>query len=184
MVDRGYCARRGASLTVDLVVTFGGRHRARGGAAAAFRRQRWAIAGSLLLVALVAAAGAGTAQAAAAPPTLPLGFSDKVVLSGLTHPTKVRFSPDGRVFVAEKSGILKVFDSLSSPTPTVVADLRSDVYDYRDTNGLRGLALDPNFPASPYVYLLYTWDNNPAQNTNPGVTPVTWNDDCPTPPGW
>ena len=30
------------------------------------------------------------------------------------------FSPDGRVFVAEKSGLIKVFDSLDDTTPTVV----------------------------------------------------------------
>src|SRR4051812_26452203 len=168
---------------------FGGRQAASKNPAAeapAFCRPRWAIGGVgvlFLIVALLAAAAVSAAQAAAAaPPTLPLGFSDKVVLSGLTHPTKVRFSPDGRVFVAEKSGILKVFDSLSSPTPTVVADLRSDVYDYRD-NGLLGLALDPNFPASPYVYLLYTEDYNPIAYAFPGVTPATWNDACPTPPG-
>ena len=32
--------------------------------------------------------------------TLPAGFRDTVVLSGLTNPTVVQFSPDGRIFVA------------------------------------------------------------------------------------
>src|SRR4051812_33942426 len=116
------------------------------------------------------------AQAAVAATSVPAGFSDKVVLSGLTFPTNIRFSPDGRVFVAEKSGILKVFPSLSSPTPTVVADLRPEVDDYWD-RGLLGLALDPNFPTNPYVYLLYTYD------AGPGQTAPVWNDGCPTPPG-
>ena len=48
-----------------------------------------------------------TAQAA----TLPAGFSESVVFSGLTNPTVVRFAKDGRVFVAEKRGVIKVFDS-------------------------------------------------------------------------
>ncbi len=46
-----------------------------------------------------------TVQAA----TLQAGFSESIVFSGLTYPTAVRFSPDGRVFVAEKSGLVKVF---------------------------------------------------------------------------
>ena len=48
--------------------------------------------------------------------------------------------------------------------------------DYWD-RGLLGLALDPNFPATPYVYLLYTAD------APPGGTIPTWNDGCPSPPG-
>src|SRR5919109_2971044 len=45
--------------------------------------------------------------AAAAPPS---GFQETVALSGLTNPMAVRFAPDGRIFVAEKSGVIKVFD--------------------------------------------------------------------------
>ena len=51
--------------------------------------------------------------------TLPAGFTESTVFSGLTNPTAVRFSPDGRVFVAEKSGLIKVFANLSATTPTV-----------------------------------------------------------------
>ena len=79
------------------------------------------------------------------------------VLSGLTSPTAVRFSPDGRVFVAEKSGLIKVFDSLADTTPTIFADLRHEVDDYWD-RGLLGMTLDPSFPADPYVYVLYAFD--------------------------
>jgi glucose/arabinose dehydrogenase len=41
----------------------------------------------------------------------PTGFQDTVVFNGLSNPTSMRFSPDGRVFVAEKSGLIKVFAS-------------------------------------------------------------------------
>ena len=50
--------------------------------------------------------------------TLPAGFQESIVFSGLTNPTAVRFAPDGRVFVAEKRGVIKVFDSLTDTTPT------------------------------------------------------------------
>jgi len=121
------------------------------------------------------ATGSATAAATAAA-TVPSGFSDDVVLSGLTNPTAVRFASDGRIFVAEKSGLLKVFDSLADTTPTVVVDLRTEVDDYWD-RGLLGLALDPNFPTAPYVYLLYAYDGAP------GMTAPQWNDACPSPPG-
>ena len=45
------------------------------------------------------------------------GFQETTAFSGLTQPTAVRFSPDGRVFVAEKSGLIKVFDGLGDTTP-------------------------------------------------------------------
>ncbi|MFB9234759.1 PQQ-dependent sugar dehydrogenase [Plantactinospora siamensis] len=90
--------------------------------------------------------------------TLPVGFTDQLVFGGLTEPTAVAFSPDGRVFVAEKSGLIKVFASLTAKTPTIFADLRTNVYDYEDL-GLIGLALPPGFPTSnPYVYVSYTYD--------------------------
>ena len=91
------------------------------------------------------------ASAAAAPAAnYQTGFSEQTVFSGLTNPTAIRFSSDGRVFVAEKSGLIKVFDSLTDTQPDVFADLRTQVHNFWD-RGLLGLALDPDFPASPYV---------------------------------
>ncbi len=104
------------------------------------------------------------------------GFNDTTVWTGLTTPTSIRFSPDGRVFVAEKSGIIKVFDNLSDTTPTVFADLKTDVDDYWD-RGLLGMTLDPDFPASPYVYALY------ARDAFLGGSSPVWNDTCLDPPG-
>jgi hypothetical protein len=62
--------------------------------------------------------------------TLPSGFQEEEVFSGLTNPTNVQFSKDGRVFVAEKSGLIKVFDGLSDTTPTTFADLRTKVHNF------------------------------------------------------
>ncbi|HET7759031.1 MAG TPA: PQQ-dependent sugar dehydrogenase [Gaiellaceae bacterium] len=114
--------------------------------------------------------------AAPAAPVLPAGFQDTVAFSGLTQPTNLRFAPDGKIFVAEKGGLVKVFDSLSDTTPTTVVDLHTEVDDYWD-RGLLGLALDPQFATNHYLYLLYTYDAPPN-----GTAPV-WNDACPSPPG-
>ena len=68
---------------------------------------------------------AGSAPATSAA-TLPANFQESIVFSGLTNPTAVRFASDGRVFVAEKGGVIKVFDSLSDTTPTRFADLSDE----------------------------------------------------------
>jgi glucose/arabinose dehydrogenase len=107
---------------------------------------------------------------------LPTGFQDTQVWGGLDNPTNIEFAPDGHVFVAEKSGLVKVFDSQTDPTPDVFADLRTNVHDFWD-RGLLGLAVDPGFPARPYVYVLYTYD------APIGGSPPTWGDGCPNPPG-
>src|SRR5919202_1986888 len=127
---------------------------------------------------LVALALPGTAGAA----TLPSGFRETMVFSGLTKPTAVRFAPYGRVFVAEKSGLIKVFDSLSDPTPTIFADLSTEVPNYWD-RGLLGLALDPSFPTKPYVYVLYTHDAAIAGAAPRWGSPGATSDGCPNPPG-
>ena len=86
-----------------------------------------------------------------------VGFRDTVVMSGLTSPTTFRFAPGGFVFVAEKSGIIKVFEGFGDSSPLIFADLRTQVFNYWD-RGLLGLALDPGFPAEPYLYVAYAHD--------------------------
>jgi glucose/arabinose dehydrogenase len=113
---------------------------------------------------------------------LPSGFHDYVVFDGLNLPTAVELSPDGRVFVAEKRGVIKVFDSLADRTPTVFADLRTNVYNSWD-RGLLGLALPPDFPSNPSVYVLYTYDAMPGGTAPRWGRPGVDTDSCPTPPG-
>ena len=145
-------------------------------------RRKWVLASAFSLVVGGLALVSVTSEAQGA--TTPPGFSESVVFSGLTNPTALRFSPDGRVFVAEKRGVIKVFDSLADPTPDVFADLNANVHNFWD-RGLLGMALDPGFPANPYVYVLYTYDHElgssaPAPRWG---TPGVYSDPCPTPPG-
>jgi glucose/arabinose dehydrogenase/PKD repeat protein len=117
------------------------------------------------------------AQDLVAAAALPPGITDSVVKTGFTDPTSIRWAPDGRVFVAEKTGRILVFDSLSDPTPTVWADFSTRVHNFWD-RGFLGMALDPNFASRPYVYALYTYDKAPNSAQVP-----RWGDTCPTPPG-
>jgi glucose/arabinose dehydrogenase len=113
---------------------------------------------------------------------LPPGFQESVAFSGLTNPTVVRFSPDGRVFVAEKSGLVKVFDNFSDTSATVFADLRTNTYNFWD-RGMLGMALDPQFPTDPYVYVLYAYDADIGGTAPKYGMPGATFDPCPTPPG-
>ncbi|TCC64536.1 PKD domain-containing protein [Kribbella pittospori] len=139
--------------------------------------RRWVAAACVLLLVPLA-----TIESASAVAQVPAGFSEQVVFTGLSNPTNVAFSPDGRVFVAEKSGLIKVFDSLDDPTPSIFADLRTQVYNYWD-RGLLGMALHPDFPADPRIYVLYTHDGLIGGPTPKWGTAGATDDPCPSPPG-
>jgi glucose/arabinose dehydrogenase len=93
-------------------------------------------------------------------------FAESYVFEQLVQPTGVEFSPDGRVYISEKSGLIKMFDSLTDTTPTIVADFRAETHNFWD-RGMLGMALHPNFPATPYIYLLYSYDGDVGQNNAP-----------------
>jgi len=79
-------------------------------------------------------------------------------VSGLTQPTTLDWTPDGEyLLVAEKRGSVRVIDNQGNLRSTPLIDLSNQVNDTRD-RGLVGLAIHPNFLATPYVYLLYTYD--------------------------
>jgi glucose/arabinose dehydrogenase/PKD repeat protein len=110
------------------------------------------------------------------------GFTESVVLSGMSEPTDVAFAPDGRVFIAEKSGLIKVFSGLDTTTPTIAADLRTQVHNFWD-RGLLSLAIDPQFPIRPYLYAFYAYDGKVGETAPRWGQPGVSSDDCPSPPG-
>ncbi len=103
-------------------------------------------------------------------------FDEEIVWSGLTHPMVVEFAADGRVFVAEKSGIIKVFQNLEDQTASTYANISANVHDFWD-RGLLGMALDPDFTSNGRMYLSYTH----GEPLNPDLP--SWGDGCPSPPG-
>ena len=149
-----------------------------------------AAAPAIVSLAVLWLASSFAVASAAAEPVLPSGFRDTILpFEGLTpgqgidEPTAFRFAPGGKVFVAEKSGKILVYDDLSDPTPTLFADLRTEVYNAND-RGLLGLALDPQFSvAHPYVYVLYAYDAPPGEEPPFWGEPGQDGDDCPNPPG-
>ena len=88
----------------------------------------------------------------------PQAFATKPLLTGLVQPMAIVFAPNGNVFVAEKRGTIQFYTSISDPTPTLFADLSTNVHNYWD-RGLMSLAVDPGYPARPYVYVLYAYNH-------------------------
>ncbi len=132
------------------------------------------------MLAVLAVALAGGAPAGAA--TLPPGFQESTAFTGLNQPIAVEFAPNGRVFVAEKSGIIRTFTDLSDSTATQFADLRTQVHNFYD-RGLMSIAVDPNFPADPYVYVYYVHDAAIGGTAPRWGTEGQTSDGCPNPPG-
>ncbi len=118
------------------------------------------------------------------PPTVaeaqvPSGFAMDTVISGLNQPTAVEFGPDGTVFVTEKRGRVLRFDSIADTTPTVVADRRTQTHNNAD-RGMLGLAVHPNYPAVPWIYVSYALDQLPSGGSIPAYgTPGGNSDPCP-----
>ena len=84
--------------------------------------------------------------------TVPTGFSETLVASGLSSPTAMQFAPDGRLFVAEQGGRLRVIkDGVLLPTPFLTVTVSSV-----GERGLLGVAFDPEFATNQFLYVYYT----------------------------
>jgi aldose sugar dehydrogenase len=94
-----------------------------------------------------------------------------VVLTGLEVPWALAFAPDGRLFISERPGRIRVARA-GRLEPAPVATL--DVYAAGES-GLMGLALDPQFAANGHLYVCYTAPTSTARrllNRALGRTPV------------
>jgi glucose/arabinose dehydrogenase len=106
-----------------------------------------------MVVAALTAALAGSATPVHSAPMLPEGFTDSQVVSGLTNPTDMEFAPDGRLFVTEDAGRVRI----AKPDGTLPTFLNiSTKVDSKGERGLLALTFDPGFATNHYVYLHYT----------------------------
>jgi len=92
--------------------------------------------------------------------TVPAGFSDSVVASGLSSPTSMEIAPDGRIFVCQQGGALRVIKNgslLATPFLTVSVNSSGE-------RGLLGVAFDPDFANNRFLYVYYTTSGTPIHN--------------------
>ena len=106
----------------------------------------------LAALALVAGSAVGSTGSNAAALTMAGGPEVQVVVQA-DFPTNMAFAPDGRLFYTEKeTGRIRIVEHgrvLPDPFATLHVEGGGE-------SGLLGLALDPAFPTSPYVYVYYT----------------------------
>ena len=100
--------------------------------------------------------------------TLPAGFSRVTMASGMNTPVVMDFAPDGRIFIGQQGGDVRVIkNGTLLPTPFVKVDVN-----FTGERGLIGIVLDPNFASKGYVYLYYTLPNGTANRINRFTTNV------------
>src|SRR6267143_3587048 len=123
-------------------------------------RSRLALAAALVAV-LIALGGLTYVWLSAQRPEGGTQGNAKVELAplrtGLAWPIALAFAADGRVFYAERyTGNVRILGNATAPTTTffVIPEVAGS-----GEQGLLGLAIDPHFPTSPYVYAYYTRDD-------------------------
>lgn len=98
--------------------------------------------------------------------TLPTGFAETRVTTGLVRPAALEIAPDGRIFVAQQGGQLRVIkDNALLPTPFATLDVDSS-----GERGLLGVAFDPDFARNQFVYVYHTV---PANGSTPAFNRVS-----------
>lgn len=76
----------------------------------------------------------------------------ETIAENLDIPWAIAFAPDGRIFVTERTGTLRVIEDGSlQNSPGLKLDVGGA------EGGLLGLALDPNFEQNHHLYLYYTY---------------------------
>jgi glucose/arabinose dehydrogenase len=92
--------------------------------------------------------------------TYPAGFSQSNTVTGLSNPTAMAFAPDGRVFICQQGGSLRVVkEGALLPTPFISLTVSSS-----GERGLLGVAFDPDFAINQYIYFYYTTSGAPIHN--------------------
>ncbi|HYV30498.1 MAG TPA: PQQ-dependent sugar dehydrogenase, partial [Candidatus Binatia bacterium] len=94
--------------------------------------------------------GAGDSLRAAEVPT---GFVEETLATGLNAATAIAPAPDGRIFIADQTGPLRVWkDGRVLDRPALDLSGKLDTYWER---GLVGVTLARDFPRTPHLFLLY-----------------------------
>ena len=80
------------------------------------------------------------------------GFAQTPFVTGLVRPSSMTFAPDGRLFISQKQGDLRVVkDGQLLPTPFLSVPAEDS-----GERGLTGIAFDPHFATNHFVYVYWT----------------------------
>lgn len=93
------------------------------------------------------------AVAAGAAVQVPEGFTVETLATNLNAATALAVAPDGRIFIADQTGLLRVWKN-GRVLPQPALDLSGRVDDYWE-RGLIGVTLHPDFPRTPHLFVVY-----------------------------
>lgn len=105
-------------------------------------------------------------------PTPPVAARGQIAqyMTGLNWPVALGFASDGRIFFNERyTGSIRIVQNnalLATPFITLPST------DASGERGLLGLALDPGFPSTPYVYAYQTFINSTSGTTYNGIVRI------------
>lgn len=85
------------------------------------------------------------------------------IASGLTEPVDITHAGDSRIFVVEQPGRIQVVDSSGQLLATPFLDIRQRVRDFRNEQGLLGLAFHPDYATNGYFYVNYIDNDGDTQ---------------------
>ena len=83
---------------------------------------------------------------------------------GIPFPTRMAWAPDGRLFVAEKTGGIRVISADGELQEDRVIQLPANA---EGEQGLLGLAIDPDFEANHYIWAFYTYTEPEKEDGRP-----------------
>lgn len=87
------------------------------------------------------------------------GFHETKILSGFNRPSTISIAPDGRVFLVEQHGTVRILQNdVLLPEPFVSIEVTDHL-----GNGMFHLVFDPDFSTNGFVYLYYV---TPAPQRN------------------
>jgi glucose/arabinose dehydrogenase len=117
------------------------------------------LAGATLVVGIVILIAASRGHDL--PRQQPAGFDAKVITTGLDTPWDMIWGPDSMIWVSERGGRISRIDPRSGRRTTLgeVAGVAQ-----QGESGLMGIALHPDFPRTPWVYAMHTYDSGGLHN--------------------
>lgn len=128
--------------------------------------KQWWVMRLSLLVLLLGCFTSSARMVYAQTPALPPGFTQELVTNKLDGPTAFAVAPDGRIYVTQKSGTVRVLVN-NQLVPENFIDISQEV-NHAYNRGLVGIAVHPNFPQTPYIYLSFVYQPKEAYNHKEG----------------
>ncbi|HKU48372.1 MAG TPA: glucose/sorbosone family PQQ-dependent dehydrogenase [Nitrososphaera sp.] len=97
------------------------------------------------------------------------GFKASVLATNFSAPHNILYGPDGALWITERVG-----QKITRIDPNTGENLSSmpvpDVYQTGGQDGVMGMAFDPDFNSTSYIYVAYTYDGKPSTSNNSTAT--------------